>query len=91
MSIHRVPEKITHDVFVVFYKIRLILTKFWIHSAADALLFFGRLSDRPLPFGVTHAVSLSLVVYLAAQILTTEKKTKVNSVKSRDDKSVVKC
>jgi len=54
-------------------------------------MFISRLSDRPLPFGVTNAVSLSLVIYFAGQMLNIEKKTKVNSEKSHDYKFVVKC
>ena len=54
-------------------------------------MVFGRLSGRPLPFGVTHTVYLSLEIYLTGQILTIEKKTKVNSVKSHDHRCVVKC
>jgi len=39
-------------------------------------MVFGRLSGRPLPFGVTHTVYLSLEIYLTGQILTIEKKQK---------------
>ena len=44
-----------------------------VRTRGGEIMFISRLSDRPLPFGVTNAVSLSLVIYFAGQMLNIEK------------------